>query len=77
MVSKLGQPVIRQAVTQTIKLLGNKFVLGETIQEAIKNSTLKKYTGYVFSYDMLGEAALTKKDAEKYFNDYMEAIVVL
>ncbi|HJN37768.1 MAG TPA: bifunctional proline dehydrogenase/L-glutamate gamma-semialdehyde dehydrogenase PutA [Gammaproteobacteria bacterium] len=76
-VTKIGQPAIRQVVTQAVKLLGNKFVLGENIDEALKYSKKLHKKGYCFSYDMLGESAVTREDAEFYFNQYMEAIVAL
>ncbi|QDF74193.1 MULTISPECIES: bifunctional proline dehydrogenase/L-glutamate gamma-semialdehyde dehydrogenase PutA [Shewanella] len=77
LVNRLGEPVIRQAMLAAMKIMGKQFVLGRTVQEALKNSTDKRKLGYTHSYDMLGEAALTMKDAQKYFEDYSSAIAAL
>lgn len=69
--------MIRQAMMAAMKIMGKQFVLGRTMKEALKNSEDKRKLGYTHSYDMLGEAALTRKDAEKYFNDYANAITEL
>jgi RHH-type transcriptional regulator, proline utilization regulon repressor / proline dehydrogenase / delta 1-pyrroline-5-carboxylate dehydrogenase len=74
LVNRLGEPVIRQAMMAAMKIMGKQFVLGRTIQEGLKNSEEKRKLGYTHSYDMLGEAALTAQDAQKYFNDYTNAI---
>ncbi|NNL88394.1 MAG: bifunctional proline dehydrogenase/L-glutamate gamma-semialdehyde dehydrogenase PutA [Marinicaulis sp.] len=71
---RLGEPVIRASVAQAMRIMGEHFVLGETIDEAIKRGKQFSDKGYVFSFDMLGEAAHTADDAEKYFNDYADAI---
>lgn len=73
-VKHLGEPVIRAAVKRAMKEMGHQFVLGQDISEAVKtgNSSLQK--GYTFSYDMLGEAALTAKDAAGFFASYRDAI---
>ena len=57
-----------------MKIMGKQFVLGRNMKEALKNSEDKRKLGYTHSYDMLGEAALTRKDAEKYYTDYANAI---
>ena len=64
---RLGEPVIRASVGQAMRIMGEHFVLGETIDSAMRRA--KKYAekGYVFSFDMLGEAARTRDDAERYF----------
>ena len=77
LVNKLGEPVIRQAMLAAMKIMGKQFVLGRDIKEGLKNSEAKRKLGYTHSYDMLGEAALTQKDAKKYFNDYADAIRAL
>ncbi|MFB2656851.1 bifunctional proline dehydrogenase/L-glutamate gamma-semialdehyde dehydrogenase PutA [Shewanella xiamenensis] len=77
LVNRLGEPVIRQAMMAAMKIMGKQFVLGRTMKEALKNSEDKRKLGYTHSYDMLGEAALTRKDAEKYFTDYANAITEL
>lgn len=73
-VKKLGEPVIRTAVRHVIKEMGRQFVLGENISGAITRAQDKEKQGYTYSYDMLGEAALTKGDAEAFFNAYKNAI---
>ncbi|WP_226416039.1 bifunctional proline dehydrogenase/L-glutamate gamma-semialdehyde dehydrogenase PutA [Shewanella glacialimarina] len=74
LVNRLGEPVIRQAMLAAMKIMGKQFVLGRNVKEALKNSEDKREMGYTHSYDMLGEAALTAKDAQKYFTDYSHAI---
>ena len=74
MTKKMGEPVIRSAMQKAMRIMGHQFVLGETIEEANKNSQPYRNRGYTYSFDMLGEAAITHQDAEKYFNDYLHAI---
>ena len=74
LVARLGEPVIRQAVTRAVRLLGRHFVLGRTIEEALAEAKPLGEEGYRFSFDMLGEAAVTQKDAERYFSHYHHAI---
>jgi len=74
LVSKAGEPVIRQAMRHAMKIMGKQFVLGRTIEEALKVAKPLRNTGYRFSFDMLGEAAHTMKDAEKYFAAYRDAL---
>ncbi|MFZ2101541.1 MAG: bifunctional proline dehydrogenase/L-glutamate gamma-semialdehyde dehydrogenase PutA [Oricola sp.] len=73
-VKRLGEPVIRAAVRQAMKELGSQFVLGETIKGAMHRGTAMEAKGYTYSYDMLGEAALTATDATHYFDAYAAAI---
>jgi RHH-type transcriptional regulator, proline utilization regulon repressor / proline dehydrogenase / delta 1-pyrroline-5-carboxylate dehydrogenase len=73
-VRRLGEPVARVAVGEAMKLLGRQFVLGRTIDEALENSTADRARGYLHSYDMLGEAARTGRDASRYFASYAAAI---
>ncbi len=73
--AKLGEPVIRAAMIQAMKILGGQFVIGQNMEEALKNAAhLEREKGYLFSYDMLGEGARTLDDAEAYFAAYAEAI---
>ncbi|WP_095498019.1 bifunctional proline dehydrogenase/L-glutamate gamma-semialdehyde dehydrogenase PutA [Paraferrimonas haliotis] len=77
LVNKMGEPVIRKAMYAAMKIMGKQFVLGRDIAEAMSNSEKNRSIGYTHSYDMLGEAALTAADADKYFNDYANAIRTL
>lgn len=74
MVNRMGEPVIRSAMYQAMKIMGQQFVLGRTIDEALKRSKPLFNKGYTYSYDMLGEAARTRRDAQRYFDDYASAI---
>ena len=76
-VKRLGEPVIRVAVQKAMKEMGHQFVLGQTISEAQKRGAAMEAKGYTYSYDMLGEAALTSKDATGYFHSYCDAIRAL
>ena len=76
-VKRLGEPVIRLAIQRAMKEMGHQFVLGQTIDEAIRRGKTFEKQGYVYSYDMLGEAALTSKDATDSFHAYCEAIRTL
>ena len=76
-VARLGEPVIRTAVAQAMRLLGSQFVFGRTIDEAITNAKKPEALGYRYSYDMLGEAARTSEDAARYFEAYSRAIASL
>ncbi len=73
-VKRLGEPVIRTAVTRAMKEMGRQFVLGETITAAMKRATELESKGYTYSYDMLGEAARTEADARRYHLSYSGAI---
>ncbi len=74
LVSKLGEPVIRRAMRHAMKIMGKQFVLGRNITEALKVAEPLIKQGYRFSFDMLGEAAHTKADAQKYFAAYKDAL---
>lgn len=73
-IAKGGEPLIRRAMITAVRFMGNQFVIGETIEKALKKATKKESAGYQFSYDMLGEAALTEEDAQHYMQSYIEAI---
>ncbi len=77
MVKRLGEPVVRTAVAQAMKELGRQFVLGRTIEEAIKKAKKMESKGYTYSYDMLGEGARTDADALRYLGNYAAAITQL
>ncbi len=74
LVNKLSEPVVRKVMHQAMKVMGHQFVLGRTIEEAQKNGRSMRDKGFTYSYDMLGEAALTTADANKYYKDYLVAI---
>ncbi|MCB1509547.1 MAG: bifunctional proline dehydrogenase/L-glutamate gamma-semialdehyde dehydrogenase PutA [Hyphomicrobiaceae bacterium] len=74
LVRNSGEPVIRQAVRQAMRIMGNQFVLGGTIHDALRRADPLQASGYRFSYDMLGEAARTMADAERYFVRYRDAL---
>ncbi|OXY83653.1 bifunctional proline dehydrogenase/L-glutamate gamma-semialdehyde dehydrogenase PutA [Oceanimonas doudoroffii] len=77
MINRLGEPVVRSAMYAAMKIMGKQFVLGRTIAEALKASRKSREQGYTHSYDMLGEAAMTAADAEKYRADYASAIAAV
>jgi RHH-type proline utilization regulon transcriptional repressor/proline dehydrogenase/delta 1-pyrroline-5-carboxylate dehydrogenase len=74
LIARSGEPVIRQALRQAMRILGKQFVLGETIESAIANTREEAEQGYRFSFDMLGEAARTRADAEGYADRYHAAV---
>jgi RHH-type transcriptional regulator, proline utilization regulon repressor / proline dehydrogenase / delta 1-pyrroline-5-carboxylate dehydrogenase len=77
MVRRLGEPVIRTAVAAAMREMGEQFVLGRNIDEAVKRGKPFTQKGYLYSYDMLGEAARTEADALRYLRAYAEAIASL
>jgi RHH-type proline utilization regulon transcriptional repressor/proline dehydrogenase/delta 1-pyrroline-5-carboxylate dehydrogenase len=76
-VRRAGEPLVRTAVGQAIRVLGAQFVLGRDISEALRNAALNEAKGFTYSYDMLGEAARTEADAQKYFLSYARAIAAI
>ncbi len=76
-VQRIGEPVIRSAVLQAMKILGGQFVLGRTIDEATRIARKQEKEGYSYSYDMLGEAARTEEDAQRYMAAYAHSIKAL
>ena len=77
LVARCGEPVIRKGTELAMQLLGRQFVMGESIGTAIERSKLNEARGYTHSFDMLGEAALTNDDAERFFLSYRHAIEVI
>ena len=75
--ARSGEPVVRQAVTAAMRILGRQFVIGRTIEEAIEHAREAERHGYRHSYDMLGEAARTAADAARYFAAYEHAIAAI
>ena len=72
--SRISEPVARAALRQAMRILGHQFVMGRTIEEALERTTGSTERAYRYSFDMLGEAALTQADAERYFEKYQAAI---
>src|SRR5262249_21998811 len=72
LVKRLGLPAVRAATRRDMRLLGSHFVLGQTIQEALSRAEADRE--FLYSYDMLGEAARTRDDAARYFEAYANAI---
>src|SRR3989338_4405120 len=77
LLSRCGEPVIRQAVRRSMKIMSEHFVLGRTINEALKNAKPFAEKGYLFSFDMLGEMAKTQAQADHYFEAYQHAIKIM
>ncbi len=74
LVGRGGEPVIRRGVDFAMRLLGEQFVAGQTIEAALAHGSRLEARGFRYSYDMLGEAALTASDAARYLRDYEHAI---
>jgi RHH-type proline utilization regulon transcriptional repressor/proline dehydrogenase/delta 1-pyrroline-5-carboxylate dehydrogenase len=74
LLGKGGEPLIRRGVDMAMRLMGEQFVTGQNIQEALQRSRKMEAKGFRYSYDMLGEAAMTAEDAARYLQDYETAI---
>jgi len=74
LINNLGEPVVRQAVLQAMRIMGSQYVLGRTIQEGLEKGRANNRAGTRFSFDMLGEGARTAADAQRYFEAYATAI---
>ena len=74
LVSVGGEPLIRKGVDMAMRMMGEQFVTGETIQEALSRARKREAEGFRYSFDMLGEAALTADDAARYLQQYEAAI---
>lgn len=74
LVNRSGEPLVRGAIRQAMKIMGFQFVMGRNIEEALQRADKKKNRVFRYSYDMLGEVALTAADAERYFEAYQLAI---
>ncbi|HKX56733.1 MAG TPA: bifunctional proline dehydrogenase/L-glutamate gamma-semialdehyde dehydrogenase PutA [Xanthomonadales bacterium] len=77
MVNRSGEPLVRTAIRQAMRILGFQYVMGRTIDEALKRSQKKDYRQYRYSFDMLGEAAITQPDADRYLESYRAAITAI
>ncbi len=75
LVERLGEPVVRAALRQSMKILGAQFVMGETIDAALRRAA--RSPEYDYSFDMLGEAALTRADARRYLDAYRDSIAAI
>ena len=74
MVNRSGEPLVRTAIRQAMRIMGFQYVMGRTIDEALERSLEKKHRLYRHSFDMLGEAALTATDSQRYMRSYRAAI---
>lgn len=74
LINRSSEVVVRKAVEKAMRIMSKQFVMGRTINEALSRARKKESQGYRYSYDMLGEAALTAVDAERYFEAYKKAI---
>ncbi len=74
LVARVGEPVVRAALRQAMRIMGHQFVMGRTIQEALKRARDGDNRHFRYSFDMLGEAAMTAADAQRYFEAYADAI---
>ncbi len=76
-VARGGEPLVRAAIDTAMRMLGEQFVLGKTIEQALARARAARGRGYRHSYDMLGEAALTAAEAKRYFDAYAGAIAAI
>lgn len=76
-IGRVGEPVIRRATLQAMRILGGQFVYGRDIAEALKRASSERSKGLSHSFDMLGEAAMTFADAERYRASYEQAVIRL
>ncbi|SNT09780.1 L-proline dehydrogenase /delta-1-pyrroline-5-carboxylate dehydrogenase [Sphingomonas laterariae] len=74
LIGRGGEPVIRKGVDMAMRMMGEQFVTGQDIGEALANARAMEAKGFRYSYDMLGEAATTAADADRYYADYERAI---
>ncbi len=74
LIARGGEPLIRHGVNRAMRLMGEQFVSGQTIEEALANGRSNEAKGFRYSYDMLGEAAVTASQAARYFAEYQNAI---
>jgi RHH-type proline utilization regulon transcriptional repressor/proline dehydrogenase/delta 1-pyrroline-5-carboxylate dehydrogenase len=77
LVGKLGEPVARAALKQAMRILGHQFVMGRDIDGALERAAGREERDYRYSFDMLGEAALTRADAARYRDKYSAAIAAV
>ncbi|MFW5926636.1 MAG: bifunctional proline dehydrogenase/L-glutamate gamma-semialdehyde dehydrogenase PutA, partial [Wenzhouxiangella sp.] len=75
--NKSGEPVVRMAIRQAMRIMGHQYVMGRTIEKAMERSRRKENRRYRYSFDMLGEAAMTDADARRYRDAYRDAIIAI
>jgi RHH-type proline utilization regulon transcriptional repressor/proline dehydrogenase/delta 1-pyrroline-5-carboxylate dehydrogenase len=76
-VTTATDPIIRNSIKQSMKLLGSHFIMGQTIQSAVNHARKFEKKGYTVSYDILGEASRSQDQTEFYINEYNKAIDLL
>ena len=74
LIARCGEPVIRHGVNVAMRIMGEQFVTGQTIEKALDRARTLESKGFRYSYDMLGEAATTAEDADRYYRDYENAL---
>jgi RHH-type transcriptional regulator, proline utilization regulon repressor / proline dehydrogenase / delta 1-pyrroline-5-carboxylate dehydrogenase len=77
LIAKSGEPFVRQGVAAAMRIMGEQFVLGRNISEALKESRDGGNAAYRYSFDMLGEGARTRADAQRYFESYLDAVRIV
>ncbi len=75
--NRSGEPVVRLAIRQAMRIMGFQYVMGRTIEEALERADREENRRFRYSFDMLGEAALTADDAERYLQSYADAIATV
>jgi len=74
LVARVGEPIVRTVLRKAMKIMGSQYVMGDTIESACKRSLSEFDGNYRFSYDMLGEAAMSREDSSRYIASYTAAI---
>jgi RHH-type proline utilization regulon transcriptional repressor/proline dehydrogenase/delta 1-pyrroline-5-carboxylate dehydrogenase len=77
LINRSGEPMVRTAIRQAMRIMGHQYVMGRTIEEALDRSQNRKNKAYRYSFDMLGEAALTRPDSDRYLQAYRAAITAI
>ncbi len=77
LINRSGEPMVRTAIRQAMRIMGHQYVMGRTIEDALDRSQNKKNRAYRYSFDMLGEAALTRADSDRYLQAYRAAITAI
>jgi RHH-type proline utilization regulon transcriptional repressor/proline dehydrogenase/delta 1-pyrroline-5-carboxylate dehydrogenase len=77
LINRSGEPMVRTAIRQAMRIMGHQYVMGRTIEDALDRSQQKRNRPFRYSFDMLGEAALTAEDAERYLESYRAAIAAI